>query len=128
MASILYVGTHGSDDPTLASMPFHAAVGAIDAGHEPQVVLVVLADWLGPQRERTGSERGCVPVYFAVHGGGQPRQPAVGAGRARGKDDAAFTAHGQAPHFARWREAAGQVLAQPAERTNGAVLFPSTYA
>jgi (4S)-4-hydroxy-5-phosphonooxypentane-2,3-dione isomerase len=44
------------------------------------------------------------------------------------KDDAAFAAHGQAPHFARWREAAAQVLAEPAERTNGAVLFPKAYA
>jgi autoinducer 2-degrading protein len=43
-------------------------------------------------------------------------------------DDAAFTAHGQAPHFARWRAAAAEVLAEPAERTNGPVLFPKAYA
>jgi autoinducer 2-degrading protein len=42
-------------------------------------------------------------------------------------DDAAFSAHGQAPHFARWREAASQVLAEPATRTNGPVLFPTSY-
>ena len=44
------------------------------------------------------------------------------------RDDAAFQAHTQAPHYARWREAAGQVLDGPAERTNGSVLFPRDYA
>ena len=46
MAKILYLGTHGSDDPTRASMPFHLAVGAIDAGHEPQVALLGDATYL----------------------------------------------------------------------------------
>ena len=29
MAKILYQGTHGTDDPTRASMPFHMALGAV---------------------------------------------------------------------------------------------------
>ena len=40
MASILYVSTFGSDDPTRASLPFLSAVGAIEAGHEPQIALL----------------------------------------------------------------------------------------
>src|SRR5437762_14310083 len=44
------------------------------------------------------------------------------------RDEAAFQAHSHAPHYARWREAAGQVLAEPAGRTNGSVLFPRDYA
>ena len=46
MATILYIGTYGSDDPTRASLPFHAAVGAIDAGHQPQIVLAAEATYL----------------------------------------------------------------------------------
>src|SRR4051812_45681868 len=43
------------------------------------------------------------------------------------QDEAAFQAHSQAPHYARWRAAAAEVLAEPAARTNGSVLFPSSY-
>ena len=46
MATILYVGTNGSDDPTLASMPFHAATGAIEAGHQAHVALLGEATYL----------------------------------------------------------------------------------
>jgi uncharacterized protein involved in oxidation of intracellular sulfur len=46
MATILYVGTHGTDEPTRASLPFHAATGAIEAGHTPQIVLVGDATYL----------------------------------------------------------------------------------
>jgi uncharacterized protein involved in oxidation of intracellular sulfur len=46
MAIILYVGTHGSDDPTRASLPFHAATGAIEAGHAPQIALLGDATYL----------------------------------------------------------------------------------
>ena len=42
-------------------------------------------------------------------------------------DEAARQAHGQAPHFARWRAAAADVLAEPAERTTVEVLYPSDY-
>ena len=40
MASILFQGTHGSDDPTLAAMPFIGANGAIQAGHQASIVLI----------------------------------------------------------------------------------------
>ena len=40
MATILYVGTHGTDDPTRAGLVFVGANGAKEAGHNPVVVLV----------------------------------------------------------------------------------------
>ena len=43
MARELFIATHGSDDPTKASLPFLLVLlagGAIDAGHEPAIVLV----------------------------------------------------------------------------------------
>jgi autoinducer 2-degrading protein len=43
------------------------------------------------------------------------------------RDEAAVAAHQQAPHYARWRAAAAEVLAGPAERTKGTVRFPSDY-
>ncbi len=39
MATLLYNGTHGPDDPTRATMPFHFAAGAVDAGYKTQIVL-----------------------------------------------------------------------------------------
>jgi len=39
MATILYVGTAGSDDPTRAGLPFNFALGAVEAGHQPQIFL-----------------------------------------------------------------------------------------
>ena len=43
------------------------------------------------------------------------------------RDQAAFEAHTQAPHYARWRAAAAEVLAGPAERSTCNVLFPRDY-
>ena len=40
MVRQLFIGTHGSEDPTKATLPFLIASGAIDAGHEPAIVLV----------------------------------------------------------------------------------------
>ena len=40
MAKLLYVGTHGTDDPTKATFPFLMAKGAIEAGHEPGIILM----------------------------------------------------------------------------------------
>lgn len=37
MAKILYYGTSGSDDPTRAGFPFNFALGAKEAGHEPEI-------------------------------------------------------------------------------------------
>ena len=39
MARILYVGTAGSDDPTRAGFPFNFALGAVEAGHQPEIFL-----------------------------------------------------------------------------------------
>ena len=40
MAKLIYVGTHGPDDPTKACMPFHLAVnGAAEAGIEAEINL-----------------------------------------------------------------------------------------
>jgi predicted peroxiredoxin len=40
MAKLIYVATHGPDDPTKACMPFHLAVnGAAEAGIETEINL-----------------------------------------------------------------------------------------
>ena len=39
MARILFVSTHGSEDPTRATLPWLTAKGAIEGGHQPQIVL-----------------------------------------------------------------------------------------
>lgn len=40
VAKILYVATHGSNDPARATIPFDLAKGALAAGHEPQIALL----------------------------------------------------------------------------------------
>ena len=40
MAKLLFVGTHGTDDPTQATFPFLMAKGAIEAGHETGIILM----------------------------------------------------------------------------------------
>jgi len=40
MASQLFIGTHGSEDPTKATFPFIMASGALDAGYKTAIVLV----------------------------------------------------------------------------------------
>ena len=39
MATILFVSTNGSENPTKAALPFIGASGAVEAGHQPQIVL-----------------------------------------------------------------------------------------
>ena len=39
MARITIISTHGSEDPTRASLPWLVAKGAVEAGHKPQIVL-----------------------------------------------------------------------------------------
>jgi predicted peroxiredoxin len=39
MAKLLFMGVHGSADPTNAALPFAMANGAAEAGHEAQIVL-----------------------------------------------------------------------------------------
>lgn len=46
MAKIVYVGTHGSDDPTRASFPFQWALGAREAGHEAEIFVAGEAVYL----------------------------------------------------------------------------------
>jgi predicted peroxiredoxin len=40
VAKLLYIGTHGTDDPTRATFPFLMARGAIEAGHEAGIILM----------------------------------------------------------------------------------------
>ena len=40
MATILYITSYGTDDPTRATLPFVGALGALDAGHQPQITLM----------------------------------------------------------------------------------------
>ena len=40
MASQLFIGTHGSEDPTKATFPFLMANGALDAGYQTAIILV----------------------------------------------------------------------------------------
>ncbi len=61
MGKLLYVGTFGSDDPTRATLPLVGASGALDAGHEPGVVLMGEAVYLGND-----------DVVDALHGVGFP--------------------------------------------------------
>ena len=46
MATILYTSSHGTDDPTRATIPFVGALGAIEAGHEAELVLLGEATYL----------------------------------------------------------------------------------
>jgi len=46
MAKILYLGTSGSDDPTRAGLPFNFSLGALDAGHQPEIFLAGEAVYL----------------------------------------------------------------------------------
>ena len=39
MARIQIVSTHGSADPTRATLPWLLAKGAIESGHQPQILL-----------------------------------------------------------------------------------------
>jgi predicted peroxiredoxin len=40
MANELFIGLHGSEDLTKATFPFLMAKGALDAGHQPAIVLL----------------------------------------------------------------------------------------
>ena len=46
MPRFLYLGTAGSDDPTRAGFPFNFAMGALDAGHQPEIFLAGEAVYL----------------------------------------------------------------------------------
>ena len=36
----MYIGTYATDDPTRATMPFIAASGALERGHQPMITLM----------------------------------------------------------------------------------------
>ena len=40
MARELFIGLHGSEDPTKATVPFLMAGGALDAGYQTAIVLI----------------------------------------------------------------------------------------
>lgn len=40
MAKELFIGLHGSEDPTKATFPFLTANGAIEAGHQAAIILM----------------------------------------------------------------------------------------
>lgn len=40
MTKILFSSTNGSESPTKATVPFLSAKGAIEAGHEAEIVLI----------------------------------------------------------------------------------------
>ncbi len=46
MSTILYGTSFGSDDPTRATLPFVAALGAVNAGHQAQIALLGEATYL----------------------------------------------------------------------------------
>jgi autoinducer 2-degrading protein len=43
------------------------------------------------------------------------------------RDEAAIQAHTQAPHYARWRAAAAEVLVEPTQAIRCTTLFPRDY-
>ncbi len=43
------------------------------------------------------------------------------------RDEAAFQAHLQTPHLARWRKASEEVLAEPSRATRCDTIFPRDY-
>jgi predicted peroxiredoxin len=49
MAKILAVGYHATDDPTLATLPFVTATGALGAGQEVSIVLIAEAAYLAKE-------------------------------------------------------------------------------
>ena len=46
MSKLLCIGTYSTDDPTRATMPFIAAAGALEKGHEPMIALMGEAVYL----------------------------------------------------------------------------------
>lgn len=77
MAKILAIGTHASDDPTKATLPFITAVGAMAAGKEVGIALLGEAAYLAlgavaktihgvgfpPLSELIEKVKGKIPVY-----------------------------------------------------------------
>lgn len=64
MGRLLMIGTHATDDPTKATMPFVVASGAIDRGHEPGIALMGEAAYIMKGK-----------VADAIHGWAFPSSP-----------------------------------------------------
>ena len=64
MAKILSVATHATDDPTKCTLAFIAAMGALGAGKEVEIVLLGEAVYLAKEA-----------VAKTVHGVGFPPMP-----------------------------------------------------
>lgn len=62
MGKLLMIGTHATDDPTKATMPFVVASGALDRGHEPGIALMGEAAYIMKDT-----------VADAIHGVGFPK-------------------------------------------------------
>jgi predicted peroxiredoxin len=74
MAQILAVGSHASDDPTMASLPFITAIGAIGADKPCTIALVGEAASLARESVAKG-----------IHGVGFPPLPELIAKVVQGK-------------------------------------------
>ena len=62
MSSVLFICSHASDDPTMATLPFELAAGAAQAGHEATVAL--LGEAVSLMRDEVADELrgfGCPP-------------------------------------------------------------------
>lgn len=46
MGKLLMIGTHATDDPTKATMPFLVAAASLDRGHEPGIALMGEATYI----------------------------------------------------------------------------------
>lgn len=77
---MMYIGTHGPDDPTRATMPFHLANGALEVGFKVQVTLIGDATYLATylmKESVAGEIRGVAMPPFSellqkvVAGGGE---------------------------------------------------------
>lgn len=59
MATILYISTYGTDDPTRASLAVVTAAGAVEAGHRAQMALLgeatsLMKDYIAEQIQGVG--------------------------------------------------------------------------
>ena len=71
MTRILFVATHGTEDPTRATFPFMEAKGAVDAGHETGIILMMdaaplIKDRVAAQVQGVGVPPLTELMYFLV--------------------------------------------------------------
>jgi predicted peroxiredoxin len=61
MAKLLFSATHGPDDPTRATLPFHLGKGGIEAGHEVAISLIGDGTYLMKQQIRDSIQGVAIP-------------------------------------------------------------------